>query len=558
MKSSNHTSVFYDPKGKRWNIFLTCFSAIGFCVIFILSFLGVQIINVEKLPPITLPQSVKGEVFTSDGKTLTKFASVDRKKVALTFDDGPDKRNTPEILDILKEYEVPATFFIIGSNANSEIDLLHRIYDEGHELGNHTYTHLNMENASLWRQKIEINATQKILQSQLGISSAIFRAPYSDDHDPHTQKQLLPVKVASELGYLSVGMKIDPHDWQVRSKDELVQKVLTKVREGHGNIILLHDGGDDRTKTIAALPIIIDQLKKEGYTFVSVSQLIGLDSAHIPLSNSPLTQINNQLASLGFGLLRFTNQGIFILALISIVFGVLRFILIIAFAIVGKRLVKAKRFDHNFTPKVAAIVPAYNEEKVITKTIDSLVESDYPNLEVIVVDDGSSDNTFEIVKRHTKNIKNIKDFRKENGGKSSAINFGLSQTIADIVVIIDADTILKHDAISKLVRHFKDPAVGAVAGNAKVGNRVNLLTKLQAIEYITSQNLERRAFSVFNCIRVVAGAIGAWRKDLIIQAGLFTNDTLAEDTDMTLRILRLGYRVDYEADAMPSQKLPKP
>ncbi len=323
MKSSNHTSVFYDPKRKRWNIFLTCFSAIGFCVIFILSFLCVQIINVEKLPPITLPQSVKGEVFTSDGKTLTKFASVDRKKVALTFDDGPDKRNTPEILDILKEYEVPATFFVVGSNANSEIDPLHRIYDEGHELGNHTYTHLNMENASLWRQKIEINATQKILQSQLGISSAIFRAPYSVDHDPHTPKQLLAVKVASELGYLSVGMKINPNDWQVKSKDELVQKVLTKVREGHGNIILLHDGGDDRTKTIAALPIIIDQLKKEGYTFVSVSQLIGLDSAHIPLSNSPLTQINNQLASLGFGLLRFTNQGIFILALISTVFGVL-------------------------------------------------------------------------------------------------------------------------------------------------------------------------------------------------------------------------------------------
>ncbi len=206
---------------------------------------------------------------------------------------------------------------------------------------------------------------------------------------------------------------------------------------------------------------------------------------------------------------------------------------------------------------MAAIVPAYNEQTVITKTIDSLLASDYPHLEVIVVDDGSSDTTYETVEQHFKSVKQVKNFRKNNEGKSAAINFGLKQTTAEIVVIIDADTIIHHRAVSRLVRHFANPVVGAVAGNAKVGNRVNLLTKLQAIEYITSQNLERRAFSVFNCIRVVAGAIGAWRRDLLINTGGFTDDTLAEDTDMTLRILRMNYRVDYDAEAIAYTEAPQ-
>jgi cellulose synthase/poly-beta-1,6-N-acetylglucosamine synthase-like glycosyltransferase len=150
----------------------------------------------------------------------------------------------------------------------------------------------------------------------------------------------------------------------------------------------------------------------------------------------------------------------------------------------------------------------------------------------------------------------VKFFKKPNGGKPEALNFGISQTNAEIIVALDADTLFTKETIARLVRHFSDPEVGAVAGNAKVGNRVNLLTRWQALEYITSQNLDRRAFSALNCITVVPGAVGAWRRELILKAGGFTGETLAEDADLTLAIRRLGKKIVNEEDAVALTEAP--
>ena len=558
MVKGNNTVVFYDADGKRWRNFLFSIGLVAISICFVLTFLGIQIVKDTVLVPAVLPVSHNGEVITSvTGSTLKKAGSVNDKYLAITFDDGPDKRNTPQILDVLKEHNVPATFFVVGQNVNREPELVKRIYKEGHDIGNHTYTHANLENAGEFRQKLELNATQKLLASNFGVQTRLFRPPYSDDHNPRTNTQLAPVKTATDMGYLSVGMHVDPKDWKAGSSDEIVKKTITQVKEGRGNIILLYDGGGDRGKTIAALPVIVTQLRQEGYTFVTVSDLFGMESGYVPVSHSLEAQITTSINALGFMLLRFSNKGIIAIAIITAILGIMRFALTSFFAVVEKYAKKKKQYDINYTPTVAAIVPAYNEQTVITKTIDSLLVSDYPHLEVIVVDDGSSDATFETVEEHFRSVKQVKNFRKNNGGKSAAINFGLKETTAEIVVIIDADTIIHHRAVSRLVRHFANPVVGAVAGNAKVGNRVNLLTKLQTIEYITGQNLERRAFSVFNSIRVVAGAIGAWRRDLLINTGGFAYDTLAEDTDMTLRILRMGYRVDYDAEAIAYTEAPQ-
>ncbi len=209
-----------------------------------------------------------------------------------------------------------------------------------------------------------------------------------------------------------------------------------------------------------------------------------------------------------------------------------------------------------FNPLISVIVPAYNEEKVIARTIESLLASDYSNFEIIVVDDGSPDKTTEVVKNQFGNNPRVQSFRVENGGKAEALNFGLGKCRGEIIIGLDADTIFEKETIGSLAHRFADPQMGAIAGNAKVGNRINLITRWQALEYITSQNLDRRAFSSLNCITVVPGAIGAWRRDLLDETNGFASDTLAEDQDLTLKVRKLGYKIGYEENAIAWTEAP--
>jgi cellulose synthase/poly-beta-1,6-N-acetylglucosamine synthase-like glycosyltransferase len=198
-------------------------------------------------------------------------------------------------------------------------------------------------------------------------------------------------------------------------------------------------------------------------------------------------------------------------------------------------------------PGVSIIVPAYNEELNAVRTVQSLLQQDYPNLQIVFVDDGSTDNTFNTVLDAYRDYPNVQVLTKQNGGKATALNYGVNMAINEYVVCIDADTQLKKDAVTELMKKFNaqnaTTQVGAVAGNVKVGNEVNMITNWQSIEYITSQNFDRRAFDLLNCITVVPGAIGAFKKTAIIEAGGFTSDTLAEDCDLTMRLHRKGYLV---------------
>jgi cellulose synthase/poly-beta-1,6-N-acetylglucosamine synthase-like glycosyltransferase len=207
--------------------------------------------------------------------------------------------------------------------------------------------------------------------------------------------------------------------------------------------------------------------------------------------------------------------------------------------------------DHlDFQPVVSVLIPAYNEEEVIVYTINSVLESDYPKLEVIVVDDGSTDGTGDMLDSEFGRNPAVRIIHQPNRGKPSALSHALAEASSGIIVTIDADTAVEANAVSKLVRHFANPRVGAVAGNVKVGNRVSWLTRWQALEYVTSQNLEKRAFDLLNCIPVVPGALSAWRAEAINEAGGFTADTVAEDTDLTITIRRAGWKIYYEEEAI--------
>jgi cellulose synthase/poly-beta-1,6-N-acetylglucosamine synthase-like glycosyltransferase/spore germination protein YaaH/peptidoglycan/xylan/chitin deacetylase (PgdA/CDA1 family) len=483
-----------------------------------------------------------------------------KNKIALSFDDGPDRRWTPEILDVLKEKKVPGVFFAIGDQANRAPDLLRREYNEGHEIGNHTFTHPAFDDISRTQLKWELNLTQRLIESTLGVKSLLFRPPYGIDHQPEYAEEVAQLPYPQELGYIIVGQRIDPDDWRMteekkqRPAEEIADDVVRQAK--NGNVVLLHDGGGERAQTVAALPLIIDKLRAKGYQFVSVADLLGKQRADLMLPLTFRERLAAQADGFIFGIFQWSRFAIATVFILGIVLVSGRAAIIGILAIIEKLRPDQAKLPEP-PPGVTVLIPAHNEETVIVQTVQSVLMSDLHSIHVIVVDDGSSDRTLELLQSNFGGNNCVQIIHQVNRGKAAALNSALSHARTEFVVTIDADTEIEPDAIRKLLRHFSDPKVGAVAGNVKVGNRSRWLTRWQALEYITSQNMEKRAFDLLNCITVVPGALGAWRREAIEAVGGITADTVAEDADLTIAIRRLGWRVTYDEEAIAWTEAPE-
>jgi peptidoglycan-N-acetylglucosamine deacetylase len=483
-----------------------------------------------------------------------------KNKIVLSFDDGPDRRWTPRILDILEEKKAPAVFFVIGEEGNASPDLLKREYNEGHEIGNHTFTHPKFDEVSHTQLKWELNLTQRLIESTVGVKSLLFRPPYGIDHQPEYAEEVAQLPYPQELGYIIVGQMIDPDDWRMtdvqkqRPAREIADDVLRQANKG--NVVLLHDGGGEREQTVEALPLIIDGLRAKGYQIVSVANLLGKTRNDVM---APLTfreRLSARADGLIFGIFQWFRLAIATVFILGIFLVSGRALIVGILAILEKlRPDQAQLSDP--PPGVTVLIPAHNEESVIVQTVTSVLLSDLTDIQVIVVDDGSSDATLELLNGNFGRNDAVQIIHQVNRGKAAALNNALAHAHTEIVVTIDADTEIESDAIRKLLRHFSDPSVGAVAGNVKVGNRSRWLTRWQALEYVTSQNMEKRAFDLLNCITVVPGALGAWRKKAIEDAGGITADTVAEDADLTIGIRRLGWRVTYDEEAIAWTEAPE-
>ena len=494
-------------------------------------------------------------------------------QVAITFDDGPDPQWTPRILDILKREHATATFFLIGREAETFNSLTERVYREGHEIGNHTYTHPDISNLSNFFVELELNLTERLFASRLGIRTVLFRPPYSVDAEPDTEDQVRPLEISEKKGYLTIGDKNDPNDWREtplhKTAEEIAASVISHLPPCSdprycGNIILLHDGGGDRRETVRALPMIIEGIRAKGLQIVSVADLLHKTRAEIMPPLSTAERWSAQLTGLGFWLFDAVQRFIVIVFFLGDLLMTGRLLFVGTFAIYDRvrQRNEIRPLERDFhRTRVAVLIPAYNEEKVIERTIRAALRSSYRNLRVIVIDDGSKDKTLEVARRcfpEEETSGRLLILTKPNAGKAEALNFALRRLDPDeeIFVGIDADTVIARDAISLLVPHFRNPKVGALAGNAKVGNRVNLWTRWQALEYITSQNFERRALNTLGAVSVVPGAIGAWRVSAVRAAGGYHTDTVAEDADLTMALLRNGYRVEYEDRALAYTEAP--
>ncbi|MBU6266938.1 MAG: glycosyltransferase [Sphingomonadales bacterium] len=483
------------------------------------------------------------------------------KLVALTFDDGPDPTWTPKILAILERYHVPASFFIVGENGVTNRDLLKRIAADGDEIGNHSYTHPNMAEESSTGIGLELNATQRLVEAATGRSTRLFRAPYFGDAEPTTADELMPALVAQQRGYTVVGLHVDPGDWKRPGAQAIVARTLQQVQSAgpdrSENVVLLHDGGGDRSQTVAALPGIIEGLQKAGYRIVTTAELAGLnhDAVMPPVKGADLVAVRADVAL--FAVLASAIVALNWTFFFAIALGIARSVGLAVLALTARRPVPPPLHQPGDAPLVTVIVPAFNEERVIEASVRRVLDSDYAPLQVIVVDDGSQDRTSAIVAAAFAGDPRVELLTLVNGGKAAALNRALERARGRVIVALDADTQFEPQTIARLVRWFADPRIGAVAGNAKVGNRVNLVTRWQGVEYVTAQNLERRALTRFDAIMVVPGAVGAWRREALDAVGGYPEDTLAEDQDLTIAIQRRGWKIAYDEDAVAWTEAPE-
>lgn len=479
--------------------------------------------------------------------------------VLLSFDDGPDNEWTPQILDILKERGVKAVFFMIGANMEKHPDLVRRVLAEGHMIGGHSYSHPNIAQVSDERAHLELNATQRLTEAITGHGSLLFRPPYNADTNPREPEELIPVRLAQSMGYVTVTEDIDPEDWDEPGVAVMLERIKAARNEG-GNVILLHDAGGDRSQTVQVLPQIIDYIQARGDRFLTLPEMVGIPAEQlmpvVPTNQQPWTRL---ISGSGFTAIHEVTNFFWAFMIVATLLTVIKTLAVSWLAIRNRHSEnKTALADPPFTPAVSVLIAAYNEAKVIDATLRSVLDTSYGgDMEILVVDDGSQDETAAIVATLAEMDSRIHLIRQPNRGKALALRNGLQAARHGIVVTLDADTQFTPQTIGHLVAPFTDPQVGAVSGRARVGNPQTLFARFQSLEYTCGFNLDRRAYHQLNCITVVPGAVSALRLSAVQAAGGISNDTLAEDTDLTLAMHRCGFRVCYASKAIAWTEAPE-
>ncbi|MEU4237057.1 bifunctional polysaccharide deacetylase/glycosyltransferase family 2 protein [Actinoplanes sp. NPDC026619] len=480
-----------------------------------------------------------GPIIQTDGST-TSTVSAGKKQIVLTFDDGPDPKYTPEILKVLAEYDVPATFFMIGSQISQYPDLVRRVHDAGHEIGIHTYTHPDLSTKNEWRREVEMQETQFALAGAAGISSVLFRPPYSSTVKALDNSNWAVMSDMGGRGYLTVVNDLDSRDWESGATMADIEKAVLPA-DGAGAIVLFHDGGGDRSKTAEALATVIPELQQEGYTFTTVAKLTGMSTVN------PAATAKERALGVGLvGAVRVARHVTAWFAALLLIVGLLTVARLLIVLVLGRRHARSSRKWPLYTKPVTVVVPAYNEKECIADTLRSLAASTHP-IRIVVVDDGSTDGTAEIAESLA--LPNVTVIWQPNSGKPAALNTGIANAGTEVVIMMDGDTVFEPDTVRLLVQPFADPRVGAVAGNAKIANRTTMVALWQHIEYVVGFSIDRRAYDVAQCMATVPGAVGAFRRNALRQVGGLSDDTLAEDTDLTMALLRTGWRVVYEEHA---------
>ncbi|MEU6549637.1 glycosyltransferase [Streptomyces sp. NPDC046915] len=501
----------------------------------------------------TVPEKILdgGPVIDTRGGRTTSLRVPDHRLV-LTFDDGPDPTWTPKVLDVLKEHHAHAVFFVTGTMTSRYPDLVRRMVAEGHEVGLHTFNHPDLSYQSRKRIDRELSQNQLAITGAAGIRTSLFRPPYSSFADAMDDRSWPVTRYIGTRGYITVVNNTDSEDWRKPGVAEIIRRATP--HHGKGAIVLMHDSGGDRHQTVQALDRFLPLLQQQGYTFDNLTEALNAPSAHTPVTGLDLwkgrawiflVQASDDI----------TGTMVAGLAVVGcLVIG--RFVLMFLLSGAHARRVRRRGFCWGppVTEPVSVLVPAYNEAKCIENTVRSLTASEHP-VEILVVDDGSTDGTARIVE--AMGLPEVRVIRQRNAGKPAALNRGLANASHDLIVMMDGDTVFEPSTVGELVQPFGDPRVGAVAGNAKVGNRDSLIGAWQHIEYVMGFNLDRRMYDILRCMPTIPGAVGAFRRSALERVGGMSDDTLAEDTDITMALHRDGWRVVYAEKARAWTEAPE-
>jgi cellulose synthase/poly-beta-1,6-N-acetylglucosamine synthase-like glycosyltransferase/peptidoglycan/xylan/chitin deacetylase (PgdA/CDA1 family) len=486
-----------------------------------------------------------GPILTWDGHRLVTRHTPGSRRIALTFDDGPDPRWTPRIAAALRRLRVPATFFVVGSEVAKHRDIVRSLHRQGFELGNHTFTHTDLAAQPAWERSLQISLTENAVAGTVGVRPRLVRPPYSSFAGAVTDPQRRAFEHLAQRGYVIALSTLDGKDWERPGADEIVRSVTP--RGSSDGVVLLHDGGGDRSQTLAAIEQLVPRLRARGFRFVPLAELAGLKRDEAELLASRLERARGRLLLSTLAVARWTTFSVAILLVLVTLLFVARLLLLLVFARRHARITRGRPAGEPFTPPVSIVVPAFNEAIGIERAVRSLAASDYPDFEVVVVDDGSTDGTGDLVEQLE--LPRVVVVRQPNSGKPAALNRGFAAARHEVVVTADADTIFEQDTLARLVEPLRDPGVGAVSSNTKVGNRRRLLGTWQHIEYVMGFNLDRRLYDVLQCMPTVPGAAGAFRRRALDDIGGVSAATLAEDTDTTLAIGRAGWGVVYAEEA---------
>ncbi|MEU5214502.1 bifunctional polysaccharide deacetylase/glycosyltransferase family 2 protein [Streptomyces sp. NPDC020742] len=466
----------------------------------------------------------------TDGGAET--AQMPRRTAALTFDGGPDPKWTPRLLDLLRAHHAHATFFLYGTQATRHPELVRRIRAEGHEIGSYTYTGGDLGSASHLRSHWELSLTQTALAGAAGINTRLLRLPHTTTADTLCGAEWSAARRASDQGYLLVAAT-----QHTRKPPQGVVRQYSHTSLGYREAAkLLADPEVDR--------------------FTTVTEGLGRSPLTAPATLPERVQGKALIwtQSIGHTFARAMTWALGIAGGLA----ALRLVLLTALARVHvrrrHRRWSGRRALGEVTEPVTVLVPAYNEEAGVEATVRSLLASTHRDLQILVIDDGSTDRTAEIA--GSIGDPRVTVVHQPNSGKPRALSTGLRYARCEIIVMIDADTVFEPDALRRLIQPLADPAIGAVSGNTKVGNRRRLLGRWQHLEYVLGFNLDRRMFEVLECMPTVPGAIGAFRRDALLAIGGVSDDTLAEDTDLTMALWRAGRRVVYEESAVAWTEVP--
>lgn len=466
----------------------------------------------------------------------------------LAFDGLPGGEDVDALLATLSRNGVKAVFFADLRTLLSRGASAQKLATAGHVLGLRLLPPLPGRPESQVAARMQLNFAQLYLTRTFARPARLVLLRPGAGPPQFSRDAFLAEAELLTQGLIPVRSGFDAPFGPIDTED-FATRILREGRFDQTQVITLdlRESGPDQ---LAALPALLSRLIADGFLFLAPDLATRSDLMSPAGAGLPAGQIGDGFA---FTLANFLLNGVMLLFFVMLVMSAVFSLIYITLSLIRR---PNPAVDPTFTPPVAVIIPAFNEEKVIAACVASVLQSDYPNFRVFIVDDGSTDHTSDVVRALVADNPQVQLLREENAGKWHAANLALSQIDAPIFIAADADSIFLPDTIRWLVQPFRDDRVGAVAGLVEVGNRVNILTDFQHQEYMVTQNVLRRAHEFFDGILVVPGAVGAWRTVAVRKGGGFSGETITEDADLTVAVHRAGYRVRFEERARSITEAP--